>query len=225
METSWKMIFSQSGTKTLVENGLRYIKEEGLKPFLSRILRIAFSPLFRYRKEVFYIRNLSDSVMVKMPELQLVFDEASLADVEDLQKIMYLGNQQIKKWLLNGKRCFVTKAAGKIIHYSWVSFEEGYVDVIDKTIKLRNNMVYIHNCRTLTAYRGLGIFPFVLNKISEYLRSEGIRTAIICAGADNYPSIRSFEKGGFKRVGEVTYLKVLWWFRYKYYGTLPWLNF
>ncbi len=218
------MIFSQAGTKILIENGFRYIREEGLKPLLSRILRITFSPLFRCRKEVFCIRNLGHPVMIKMSGLQLVFEEISLNEAEDLQKIMYLGTQEIKKWLLNGKRCFVAKVAGKIVHYSWVSFGTGYVDVINKTIKLAEDEAYIHTCRTLPAHRGKGIYPFTLNKICEHLRLKGYSKAITCANFKNTSSIKSFEKAGFKKVGEVTYSKIFLFTKYRHQGILPWVS-
>ncbi len=216
--TGWEIKYFGKFVKTY----LRYLRHEGPKPLLSRALRLLFSHLFKYRREVFYSRSLENlSTSTVTPKAEIIFEEASITNLNELEKIMYVKPAQIRNWLLDKKRCFVVRVKENIVHYSWVSAREEYIPVIDKVIKMDDHEVCIHTCRTLTAYRGKGIFPFVLNSICQSLKNEGIHNVIIYAGAQNYSSIRSFEKCGFKKVGEVTYLKIFSWSRYKYNGTLP----
>lgn len=221
MGTCWEMTSSDLATMRSVEIAIRYLKEEGLKPFLSHMIGIVFSPVLRFRQEVFYSRLLTKSVIVRPPNLEILLKEASLRDLRDLERVMFLSSLEIKNWLLDGKKCFIAKVAGKIVHYSWLSYGIEYVDIINKNIELIEDEVYIHTCRTLSAYRGKGIYPFVLDKICEYVRLNGYSRIITCANFRNTSSIKSFEKAGFKKIGKITYLKIFTFSKYRHRGILP----
>lgn len=200
----------------IIYEALRYLKEEGIKAFLIRAVKEILSPFFKIRKEIFYEKDLSTYIPEISPKLNATFREGSLMDLLKLKDKMYLDINTIKRWIISGKKVFIVEAHNEVIHYSWLSFDEEYIKPIEKKITLAKNEGFIHTCRTMPSFRKKRIYSFVLSNICKYLRSNGYSKVLICANSKNIPSIKSIQKMGFKRIGEVFFLKLFLFKKYKY---------
>lgn len=68
---------------------------------------------------------------------------------------------------------------------------------------------YIGPCYTLPQYRGKKIYPFVLYKICEFLKTKGKSKALIQTKKSNTASRKGITKAGFIRIGEIDCLRLL----------------
>ncbi len=62
---------------------------------------------------------------------------------------------------------------------------------------------------TLPQFRGQGLAPAVQQAAMRYLKDQGFKRMFSLVKSGNQASIRSLEKGGFVKVGQIRFLKVL----------------
>jgi hypothetical protein len=71
--------------------------------------------------------------------------------------------------------------------------------VVRTYMKLMPNEALVHDIVTGKAFRGRGIGPFMVGRISSVLLNElGVRKIIIDVNVRNGPSLRMMEKAGLK---------------------------
>ncbi|OGW13338.1 MAG: hypothetical protein A3G93_07810 [Nitrospinae bacterium RIFCSPLOWO2_12_FULL_45_22] len=198
---------------------LRYLREEGFGPFLARGIKELVSPIFLSQREIFLERFLCPGMEVLKPGISVTFKEAAGDELSLVEKAMYRDGDKVREWVAQGKKCFIARVGEELAHYSWLSFQEEYIDKLRKTARFAEDEGYIHTCRTLTPFRGKGIWPFVLGKICEYLLAKGYSRVLICVEPQNNASIKAIEKAGFRRTGEVKYWRLVGFSRYDYNGT------
>lgn len=93
-------------------------------------------------------------------------------------------------------RIFYVKVDGKVVHTSYV------IPRCRKFPFLKENDFEIGPCCTDKEYRGLGIYPQVLNYI-VYSNGAGGETYYMIVSQDNISSLRGIKKAGFDLCGEV----------------------
>ena len=204
---------------TLSQKLYKYFREEGIESFLTRAASDVLSPVYKSKKVIFYknegafsergknTNGIGEKINVRM---------ATPKDIDELDQIMYQGCSEIEKRFERGNRCFVAQIGAKVVHYTWVSFHKEYLPSINKWIELADDEAYIYNVRTLSDFRGQGIFPFVLDRLCEQLKTDGYKKILASVQSDNVPSQKAFEKAGFKKSKEISYFKVFWHKRYDY---------
>jgi len=71
------------------------------------------------------------------------------------------------------------------------------------------NIYYIFYCNTFKKYRGNGIYPYMLAKMSEDV-FQGDKNAVVYISTEitNIPSQKGIEKVGFKKVARLKYLQI-----------------
>ncbi|MBP6557905.1 MAG: hypothetical protein KAX93_00610 [Flavobacterium sp.] len=104
-------------------------------------------------------------------------------------------SEQVSK---NKKRFFI-QVEGKVIHESFL-FERLFVlRLIDKKGPT------IGDCRTVDAFKGKSIYPYVINHIAvEEIGKHNREEVFIIVSPNNLSSIKGIEKAGFKIHTKVT---------------------
>jgi GNAT superfamily N-acetyltransferase len=141
-----------------------------------------------------------------------------LADNGDVRKFdrfekFRLGEAEDR--LKAGQLCFIAEKDGKIVNYTWISFHEGYVLELERKILIDPDSAYGYDEYTDPEYRGMGILPTVLANASEHLFQNGIKRLYELVSSSNFPSLRSHQKTGARKIGKVTLLRL---FNSKRYG-------
>lgn len=197
----------------------RYFREEGAGNFLTRALHDILSPIYKSKKVIIYKNENTLNETGKNSngiKEQINIRLALPGDLDELEKIMYQGRSEIEERFKRGNRCFIACIETKIIHYTWVSFHKEYLTSINKCIELADDEAYVYNVRTLSNFRGQGIFSLVLEQLYRQLKTDGYNKILASVQSDNLPSQKAFEKAGFKKSKEISYLKIFWHRRYDY---------
>ena len=96
---------------------------------------------------------------------------------------------------------------GDIVNYTWVSFNETHVGVLERKIRIGSDHAYRYDAYTVPEYRGMGILPTVLTKAAGYLFQNEIKEIYDVVASNNFPSLRSHQKIGSLKMGEVTQIR------------------
>jgi hypothetical protein len=119
--------------------------------------------------------------------------------------------QHLRNWLSKGIILFCIFAGKELTHMSWLALENDIIiDPFFKKIP-RLNAGYIGPCDTSHAYRGLGLYPFVLSQICKFLKENGKSKAMISTSKSNFASVRGITKAGFHVCSEGYHLKLGNW--------------
>jgi RimJ/RimL family protein N-acetyltransferase len=100
-----------------------------------------------------------------------------------------------------GDRCMSAGLGEELVHYSWVqvcgvhAITSAGVDA-----PIPDGELWIYNCRTSQAHRGLRIYPTTLTHILGDAFERGARCAWIYAAESNVASHRGIERAGFELV-------------------------
>jgi len=189
----------------------RYFREEGGESFLTRAASDILSPIYK-NEGISNEKGKFENVIKEQINVRMALSE----DIDELEKIMYQGRSEIEKRFKRGNRCFIACIGTKIVHYTWVSFNKEYLTSINKWIELAEDEAYIYNVRTLSDFRGQGIFQFVLISLCNQLRMDGYKKILSSVLSDNLPSQKAFEKSGFVKSKEISYLRVFGYKRYDF---------
>lgn len=90
------------------------------------------------------------------------------------------------------KSCYYISIDGKVIHESFL-FQKLFIQKLLKT-----SGPTIGNCRTIEAYKGKSIYPYVINYIANQELEKGVEEVFINVAPINSSSIKGIEKAGFK---------------------------
>ncbi|MCK4351982.1 GNAT family N-acetyltransferase [candidate division WOR-3 bacterium] len=194
---------------------LTFLRLEGFKKFSVRLARDLTRVIFANEKVIFFKKLCSDSSHSVLPKINFSVREGGTEDCHVLSRITCSGEAEIKRRLLDKKRCFMAQSGNEIIHYFWVTSGNEYIREINTEINIEDKEIYIFNVVTLPRYRGKRIYPFMLNYICNYFSKQGYKIAKTAVAANNIPSIKAAEKTGFRRFEEIQYRKLLWIKRYK----------
>lgn len=134
--------------------------------------------------------------------------------VSRLNKFEKFRGGKAEKRFKAGHLCFVAEKNGDIVNYVWVSFDATFVDEIGRKIRVGPQSAYRYDGYTVPEYRGLGILPVALTRVADYLFQNGIEEIYDVVASDNLPSLRSHEKIGSRKMGEITLIKLFGSSRY-----------
>lgn len=123
-----------------------------------------------------------------------------------------------EKRLKVGHLCFIAEKNGNIVNYTWVCFNETFIDELERKIRIGSDSAYRYDGYTVPKYRGMGILPTVLTKATDHLFQNGIKKIYDFVTSANLPSQRSLSKIGSRKMGEVTLIRLLRSRRYIFKG-------
>ena len=151
-----------------------------------------------------WLLNLSEpSIIAPVPRVHVLFECVGSESAPLLAKAMGPGSsEEVIKRFSAGKRCYIGNVENELATYGWVTFDKEMIGELGLNIRLLPGEVYIWNCATLQAYRGLRLYPTLLWYIVGELRSQGLRRIWIGADADNLPSQVGLRLCGFQPIAD-----------------------
>jgi len=172
---------------------------------LGALLRIIFGKIFVFEKTFVFEKFLSKVCFEMGNEAKV---DVRLAQSEDILKLVkkfkkFRGGKAEER-LRVGHLCFLAGKNGDVVHYKWVSFNETYVDALERSIRIVADSAYVYDAYTVPEYRGMGISSKVSARIFDYLFQNGIKKIYYLISYNNFPSLRDAEKMGLRNMGEVT---------------------
>lgn len=133
----------------------------------------------------------------------------SIEESSDIMLLSRLGNttpEDVTKRLANDNRAFVAYVNRQPAAFGWMARDNAKIGELNHEFILPQGNRYLWNFRTLEAYRGLGIYPALLQYILQNGDYEANRFWIIHA-PENNASLKGIQKTGFEYVGKL-YLDV-----------------
>lgn len=116
-------------------------------------------------------------------------------------------NYKIEKSKINKEKIrYYMTDAGKLVHESYL-FSNVF---LLKSIKKRGPA--IGDCRTIKAYRGQSIYPYVINKIAQDILADNNKEVFIIVDKINLSSIKGIEKAGYYKTASIKAKRWLWFY-------------
>ena len=104
-------------------------------------------------------------------------------------------------------QAYVGFLAGRLAHISWLAVEGEPTTVARFHLKARE--AEIRNVVTLSAFRGRGILGYSAKALAADMKSRGFEKLYAHIAETNTPSLKGFERAGFKRVCSVVIRRIL----------------
>jgi len=92
---------------------------------------------------------------------------------------------------------------GELAHVSWMIPHEHDVLLPVRNLKLQPGEAEITHAITPSRFRGRGMFPFMIGRLMELAREQGLTRVYALTGVGNTSSQRAITKAGFSRGGDI----------------------
>jgi GNAT superfamily N-acetyltransferase len=171
-------------------------------------LKIVFGGKLAFAKMFLFETLRSEAGIKTVDRAKVSVRLAQRDDIPKLRKFKELAGTNAEERLKAGHLCFVAEKNGDIVSYTWVCFNEAFIEELDRRILIRFDSAYRYNDYTVPKFRGMGILPTVLMTASDYLFQHGIREIYDLVASNNLPSLRVYRKIGSRKMGEVTFIKL-----------------
>jgi len=123
-------------------------------------------------------------------------------DIKLLSIICNSTMEDVTKRLANDNRAFVAYMNNVPATFGWMARDNAKIGELNHEFILPTGNRYLWNFRTLEAYRGLGIYPALLQYILQNGDHKANRFWIIHA-PENNASLKGIQKAGFEYVGKL----------------------
>jgi GNAT superfamily N-acetyltransferase len=123
----------------------------------------------------------------------------------DITLLSILGNikvEDVTKRLANDNLAFVAYLNDLPAAFGWMAKDKAKIGELNHEFILPQGNRYLWNFRTLEEYRGLGIYPALLQYILQNGDNDANRFWIIHA-PENNTSLKGIQKAGFEYVGKL----------------------
>jgi len=107
-----------------------------------------------------------------------------------------------------GSRAFLGRSGAAIVFSSWVEQGRLAIDELRWEWKLTAGDAVAYDVVTMPDWRGKGIYPAALRRLSGLLAEEGVRHLWIYSEEENDASIRGIRKAGFEDHGVINAVHV-----------------
>lgn len=166
---------------------------------LTHLVSVIFSykPLYLYR-----ISDLTRNDQQSRCPLEIRI--GSREDIDLIVQLLdYADEAFVRKRTENafskGAEAFLAFNNGKIAHISWLFYPPIVREQL-MILKLKPSEAHIATCYTTAAFRGMNIYPAMLQHILRYAAEKRIERVYIASSPQNIASIRGIEKAGFLKV-------------------------
>jgi RimJ/RimL family protein N-acetyltransferase len=119
-----------------------------------------------------------------------------------LADLVQTSPEEVDQRIQSGHRAYVAFVDGTPAGHGWVATREAEIGELDLRLMLPERDTYLWDFGTVTAFRGLGVYPAILRAILE--RENADRFWIIYA-PENLPSGLGIERAGFTRVADLSF--------------------
>jgi len=123
----------------------------------------------------------------------------------DAALLSILGNtpvEEVEKRIANNHFAFIAFINNEPAAFGWMATAKAKIGELNHEFVLPENNRYLWNFRTLAPFRGLGIYPALLQFIIRYEGGSEKQFWIIHA-PENKSSLKGIDKAGFEYVGKL----------------------
>jgi hypothetical protein len=136
---------------------------------------------------------------IKMPKGITIEDST---DVELLAKMGNSTSEEVLKRMANDHEAFVASINNIPAAFGWMARGKAFIGELAHELILPVGNRYLWNFRTMEPFRGLSIYPALLQYIINYEREKATRFWIIHA-PESWPSLSGIQKAGFQFAGRL----------------------
>ncbi len=148
---------------------------------------------------LYTLNNLDNSHLITKPA------GLTIAESTDIQLLSILGGTRaddVRHRLANDNLAFVAWMHNQPAAFGWMARGKAKIGELNHEFILPRGNRYLWNFRTLEAFRGLGIYPALLQYIIQFEKHKASRFWIIHA-PENNASLKGIRKAGFEYVGKL----------------------
>jgi len=195
--------------RRLLNAAIWTMQKEGLVSLIKQVFSNLITNLdvYIFKKDLDLVNEYKPKIKDFTLEI-ISFDDQLFDLIEDGFKIVLdLNIDELVHRIIRGEVLFCVFVGKNIAHRSWVAMNES--GETDMPLKMNwEKEAYIQQCVTNPKYRGMGLYPYTLSKIFEFLREKGKSVAKIIVTKNNIPSIRGVMKAGFKVCSQARYIRL-----------------
>jgi len=198
----------------MISKAMTEIQRNGLISFIKQVFKFIKNKIFLYQNYYIFQKNLEELkefkiIKVKDFDLRIISTPGELYNTlkEGFNVNSPFSIEDFERKINQGQILFCIFMGKDLAHSSWV--------VIDNNVKIHPPLNidyqkegYIHYCITAPDYRGIGLYPYTLSKIFEFLKRKNLSKAKLAILKENTPSIRGATKVGFEVCGMGKFLKL-----------------
>jgi len=197
----------------MIQKVISHIQRDGLISFIKQLFKFVKNEIFLYQNYYIFQKTFDElkelKIKVKDFNLRVVSTEEELHNLlkEGFNISSPFSAEDFEKKISQGQILFCVFVGKDLAHNSWV--------VTSNNIKIHPPLninyqkeAFIHYCITAPEYRGIGLYPYTLSKIFEFLKRKNLSKAKLTILKDNTPSIKGATKVGCEVCGEGTFLKL-----------------
>lgn len=145
-----------------------------------------------------YTLTTKDTLPRIVPPTGLHIEECT--DIPLLAQLANITVDDVIKRLANDHLAFVAYLHNTPAAFGWMAGGKAMIGELNHELVLPIGHRYLWNFRTLEPFRGLGIYPALLQYITRYEKEKASRFWIIHA-PENRSSLKGIRKAGFRYVG------------------------
>ncbi len=162
-------------------------------------------PFYSVKRSRFYTRTF-DRVPPKPgpePEVEIRKIEAEdLAAVSEISRLKnHADNRIILDRLKRGHICLAAGIGGRPAAFIWIDPVEYHLEENSGRGRLKPGEAFIYDCLTSAHWRGLNIYPLLLEQAARTMKTEGFQAMTMLINTANRPALRAAAKAGFRETG------------------------
>jgi len=186
-----------------------YVRKKNFRALgrlLSQTLR---SCLYRHIEYTVLARSLDVPLPVAESHLPVTFHFAEPDDLTHLRaRVSPYEFARMSKRLANGRMCTLALYQDRLIAYGWATREVKF-DIDNLELQLEPGEAYIDDLYTFPAYRRQRIQIALHLQQLRYLQERGFKRSVAIVTANNTPSLKMFEKLGYRERGRLSFRRIL----------------
>jgi len=165
--------------------------------------------IFRRENVFFFEKTLSYQCFKMEAELDVNVRIVQDDDFPKISNLLAILENEFKTRFKMGHLCFGAESCGEFVHLTWASFNEAYVGSLERKLQVGSCSAYIYDTYTFPKYRGQGIAPKVMSEALNYLsKMKNIQKVYLAISRDNFSSLKTASKVGFRKIGVVTLTRI-----------------
>ena len=182
---------------TFLKDGALAVIQKGYRSVVSNLLH----------GEAVFIWDGKKCKIDKIKRERINVREGKIADCEQFSSYFSSYLEQCQRRLTNNDKIYVALIEEKVAYIMWVkcinSLDFSYVD--REKIELSSESLYIYNCFTLPKYRGMSIYPYMLDYVARL--NPQIKCYVACRSYETV-SMKGIYRAGFRLCWKFYLLKI-----------------
>lgn len=175
---------------------------------LRRISRLAKSLKPVRHTEYFYVHDLNE-IPDAEPRVPVSLSILKRGESEKVREIWPVDLKKIEERLKEGHLCFLGTLDNLPVSYHWVQTSGmHFVQPAGKDMSIDEGRFMIYHTRVADEVKGKRINPFVICTILTEMKNNGYTEGLIYTASTNISNQKSLERIGFKKITEVSSLKL-----------------